>query len=101
MNEIAPAHLIEADAEDLSGSHPLFANAPRSVAFNALPSRVKYWRLSRVSMVSARVAGVPSPLSFIAADSSLSSRLGQKRGQARQGLGQHRGYLATKSRMVK
>ena len=40
MNEIAPAHLIEADAEDLSGSHPLFANAPRSVAFNKLRKRL-------------------------------------------------------------
>jgi tRNA 2-thiocytidine biosynthesis protein TtcA len=44
MNEIAPAHLIEADAESLSedaaGAHPLFANAPRSVAFNKLRKRL-------------------------------------------------------------
>jgi tRNA 2-thiocytidine biosynthesis protein TtcA len=44
MNEIAPAHLIEADAqslaEDVSGAHPLFANAPRSVAFNKLRKRL-------------------------------------------------------------
>ena len=37
MNEIAP---ITADAEDLSGGHPLFRNAPSSVAFNKLRKRL-------------------------------------------------------------
>jgi len=40
MNEIVPAALIEADAEELSGAHPLFASAPRSVAFNKLRKRL-------------------------------------------------------------
>ncbi len=40
MNEIAPSHLIEADAEELAGAHPLFANAPRSVEFNKLRKRL-------------------------------------------------------------
>jgi hypothetical protein len=46
---------------------------PRSVGCNTLPSRVTYCRLSKVSMMLARVAGVPNPLSFMAADSSFSS----------------------------
>ena len=40
MNEIAPAALIEADAEELPGAHPLFAAAPRSVEFNKLRKRL-------------------------------------------------------------
>jgi len=40
MNEIVPADLIETDAEELSGAHPLFASAPRSVAFNKLRKRL-------------------------------------------------------------
>jgi tRNA 2-thiocytidine biosynthesis protein TtcA len=40
MNEIVPAALIETDAEELAGAHPLFASAPRSVAFNKLRKRL-------------------------------------------------------------
>ncbi len=40
MNEIVPAAQIESDAEELSGAHPLFASAPRSVAFNKLRKRL-------------------------------------------------------------
>jgi len=44
MNEIIPAARIEAQAdpmaEDLSGAHPLFAAAPRSVEFNKLRKRL-------------------------------------------------------------
>ncbi len=40
MNEIIPAARIEADADDLSGAHPLFADAPRSVEFNKLRKRL-------------------------------------------------------------
>src|SRR6478609_3067639 len=40
MNEIVPAANIEADAEELSGAHPLFAAAPRSVEFNKLRKRL-------------------------------------------------------------
>ena len=46
---------------------------PVSVAASALPCRSMYWRRSSVSMISARVAGVPRPRSFMAADSSRSS----------------------------
>ncbi|SFZ80946.1 tRNA 2-thiocytidine biosynthesis protein TtcA [Devosia enhydra] len=37
MNEIAP---ITADAEDLSGGHPMFRDAPSSVGFNKLRKRL-------------------------------------------------------------
>ena len=40
MNEIAPVSQIAADAEELSGAHPLFAAAPRSVEFNKLRKRL-------------------------------------------------------------
>ena len=40
MNEIVPTAQIETDAEELSGAHPLFAGAPRSVAFNKLRKRL-------------------------------------------------------------
>jgi tRNA 2-thiocytidine biosynthesis protein TtcA len=40
MNEIVPAAQIETDAEELSGAHPLFAGAPRSVEFNKLRKRL-------------------------------------------------------------
>jgi tRNA 2-thiocytidine biosynthesis protein TtcA len=40
MNEIASAAQIEADAEELAGTHPLFAAAPRSVEFNKLRKRL-------------------------------------------------------------
>jgi tRNA 2-thiocytidine biosynthesis protein TtcA len=40
MNEIVPIAQIEADAEELSGAHPLFAAAPRSVEFNKLRKRL-------------------------------------------------------------
>ena len=46
---------------------------PLSVATNDFPSRLTYSRVSNVSMMLARVAGVPSPFSFIASDSSRSS----------------------------
>ncbi|HEV2518162.1 MAG TPA: tRNA 2-thiocytidine(32) synthetase TtcA [Devosia sp.] len=40
MNEIASPAQFQADAEDLSGAHPLFAAAPRSVEFNKLRKRL-------------------------------------------------------------
>jgi len=40
MNEIVPTAQIEADAEEFSGAHPLFAAAPRSVEFNKLRKRL-------------------------------------------------------------
>ena len=40
MNEIVAKSQIEADAEDVSGAHPLFAAAPRSVEFNKLRKRL-------------------------------------------------------------
>ncbi|WP_417310908.1 tRNA 2-thiocytidine(32) synthetase TtcA [Devosia sp.] len=40
MNEITATAQFEADAEDVSGAHPLFAHAPRSVAFNKLRKRL-------------------------------------------------------------
>lgn len=40
MNEIASPQSFETDAEDLSGAHPLFAAAPRSVEFNKLRKRL-------------------------------------------------------------
>lgn len=40
MNEIVSPALLQADAEDLSGAHPLFAAAPRSVEFNKLRKRL-------------------------------------------------------------
>ena len=49
------------------------SRTPLSVATSALPWRSTYCRRSRVSMISARVAGVPSPEPFIASESSRSS----------------------------
>jgi len=40
MNQIAAPAQFEADAEDVSGAHPLFAAAPRSVEFNKLRKRL-------------------------------------------------------------
>jgi len=40
MNEIVPAALIESDADEVSGAHPLFLAAPRSVEFNKLRKRL-------------------------------------------------------------
>jgi tRNA 2-thiocytidine biosynthesis protein TtcA len=40
MNEIASPAQFETDAEDLSGAHPLFAAAPRTVEFNKLRKRL-------------------------------------------------------------
>ncbi|MBN9310763.1 tRNA 2-thiocytidine(32) synthetase TtcA [Devosia sp.] len=40
MNQIVPQTKIEADADDLSGAHPLFTSAPRSVEFNKLRKRL-------------------------------------------------------------
>jgi tRNA 2-thiocytidine biosynthesis protein TtcA len=40
MNEIAPTTQIEVDAEELSGAHPLFLAAPRTVEFNKLRKRL-------------------------------------------------------------
>lgn len=40
MNQIVSPAVLEADAEDLSGAHPLFAAAPRSVEFNKLRKRL-------------------------------------------------------------
>jgi tRNA 2-thiocytidine biosynthesis protein TtcA len=40
MNQIVSPAVLEADAEDLSGTHPLFAAAPRSVEFNKLRKRL-------------------------------------------------------------
>lgn len=40
MNEIVSPAQFQADAEDLSGAHPLFAAAPRSVEFNKLRKRL-------------------------------------------------------------
>jgi tRNA 2-thiocytidine biosynthesis protein TtcA len=56
MNEILPAELIEDGAEDVSGAHPLFRAAPRSVEFNKLRKRlVRLTReaLDRFGMVRA------------------------------------------------
>ncbi|MEO8758746.1 MAG: tRNA 2-thiocytidine(32) synthetase TtcA [Devosia sp.] len=40
MNEIVSQDLIEESAEDFSGAHPLFRDAPRSVEFNKLRKRL-------------------------------------------------------------
>lgn len=40
MNEIVRPTQFQTDAEDLSGAHPLFAAAPRSVEFNKLRKRL-------------------------------------------------------------
>ncbi|WP_055049355.1 tRNA 2-thiocytidine(32) synthetase TtcA [Devosia sp. A16] len=40
MNEIASPAQFQADAEDLSGAHPLFTAAPRGVEFNKLRKRL-------------------------------------------------------------
>ena len=40
MNEIVTKDLIEEGAEDVSGAHPIFRNAPRSVEFNKLWKRL-------------------------------------------------------------
>lgn len=40
MNEIVSPTQFQMDAEDLSGAHPLFAAAPRSVEFNKLRKRL-------------------------------------------------------------
>ena len=40
MNEIVTKDLIEEGAEDVSGAHPIFRNAPRSVEFNKLRKRL-------------------------------------------------------------
>ena len=40
MNEIVSPAQFQTDAEDLSGAHPLFAAAPRSVEFNKLRKRL-------------------------------------------------------------
>lgn len=40
MNEIVSPTQFQTDAEDLSGAHPLFAAAPRSVEFNKLRKRL-------------------------------------------------------------
>ncbi len=47
--------------------------SPLGVAWSSLPTRSMYSRRISVSIVSARVAGVPRPLSFIASRSSSSS----------------------------
>jgi hypothetical protein len=56
-----------------SGSTTAMSVMPFSVATSVFPSRTMYARVSSVSMMFARVAGVPSPFSFIASDSSRSS----------------------------
>src|SRR3569623_3128111 len=40
MNEIVAKDLIEQDAEDVSGAHPMFRAAPRTVEFNKLRKRL-------------------------------------------------------------
>ena len=40
MNEIVAKDLIEDSAEDVSGAHPIFRDAPRSVEFNKLRKRL-------------------------------------------------------------
>src|SRR3569623_1217148 len=39
MNEIVAKDLIEQDAEDVAGAHPMFRDAPRTVEFNYLRKR--------------------------------------------------------------
>ena len=56
-----------------SGWTASISRIPLSVACSALPSRTMYSRVISVSMIAARVAGVPSPQSFMARESSLSS----------------------------
>jgi len=46
---------------------------PFGVAWSSFPTRSTYSRRISVSIVSARVAGVPRPRSFIASRSSSSS----------------------------
>ena len=58
-----------------SASTTSMSPMPLSVATSVLPSRCTYARVSNVSMMLARVAGVPRPFSFIASDSSRSSRV--------------------------
>ena len=48
MNEISPQSTIEDGAEDISGAHPVFAVAPRSVEFNKLRKRLV--RLTREAL---------------------------------------------------
>jgi tRNA 2-thiocytidine biosynthesis protein TtcA len=40
MNEIVAKELIEQDAEDVAGAHPMFRDAPRTVEFNKLRKRL-------------------------------------------------------------
>ncbi|MEO6395331.1 MAG: tRNA 2-thiocytidine(32) synthetase TtcA [Devosia sp.] len=40
MNEIVPQQLLEAGADEASGAHPIFRDAPRSVEFNKLRKRL-------------------------------------------------------------
>jgi tRNA 2-thiocytidine biosynthesis protein TtcA len=40
MNEVRPAQSFEDAAEDISGAHPMFAEAPRSVELNKLRKRL-------------------------------------------------------------
>ncbi len=60
-----PPAQFEADAEDLSGAHPLFANAPRSVEFNKPRKRlIRNMReaIDKFGMARAGSAGwSPSP----------------------------------------
>jgi tRNA 2-thiocytidine biosynthesis protein TtcA len=48
MNEIVPQEVLEADADDAAGAHPMFRNAPRNVEFNKLRKRLV--RLAREAM---------------------------------------------------
>src|SRR3984885_11013749 len=40
MNEMVAPELIEEAAEEVSGAHPMFRNAPRTVEFNKLRKRL-------------------------------------------------------------
>ena len=48
---------------------------PLAVASRLLPARTMYSRFRSTSMIAARVAGVPRPVSFMASESSFSSRV--------------------------
>jgi len=55
------------------GSTVEISAIPFSVASRAFPCLARYFRSSSVSMIPARVAGVPSPVSRMASESSFSS----------------------------
>jgi hypothetical protein len=68
------SHCPVSSADVSSGERSMVMSAtPFGVATSDFFSRLTYSRLSNVSMMAARVAGVPRPASFMASRSSSSS----------------------------